>query len=77
MGKVIAVNLTGVKNCIRAQCKVMKEGAAIASAASLAGLRGRPGLSAYVASKHGVVGLTRTIAKEVGRRGIRVNCVAP
>lgn len=75
--KVIAVNLTGVMYCMRAEVRAMSNGGSIVSAASLAGIRGRPGLSAYVCSKHGVVGLTRTVAKEVGRKGIRVNAIAP
>ncbi|GAC1494235.1 MAG: hypothetical protein NVS2B11_17650 [Acetobacteraceae bacterium] len=45
--------------------------------ASTAGLVGSPGLSAYVASKHGVLGLTRSAAGEVGAAGIRVNAVCP
>ena len=55
----------------------MKRGASIVNCASLAGLMGRPGITAYSVSKHGVVGLTRSAAKEVGERGIRVNAVAP
>lgn len=74
---VIGVNLTGVFYCVRAQLKVMERGASIVNCASLAGLMGRPGICAYSVSKHGVVGLTRTVAKEVGGKGIRVNAVAP
>ncbi|KAJ5403033.1 uncharacterized protein N7487_008929 [Penicillium crustosum] len=74
---ILAVNLTGTMNCIRAQIKVMREGASIVNAASTTGLAGRPNLCAYSASKHGVVGLTRSVAAEVGHRGIRVNAVAP
>lgn len=74
---VLRVNLTGVFYCIRAQLKVMQRGASIVNCASLAGLMGRPGIAAYSVSKHGVVGLTRTVAKEVGPKGIRVNAVAP
>jgi NAD(P)-dependent dehydrogenase (short-subunit alcohol dehydrogenase family) len=47
------------------------------NAASIAGLIGRKNNAAYVASKHGVVGLTRSAAKEEGHRNIRVNCIAP
>ena len=75
--KVLAVNLSGVMYCVRAQVKVMGQGGSIVNAASLAGIMGRPGLGAYVCSKHGVVGLTKTVAKEVGPKGIRVNCIAP
>src|SRR5258708_12405887 len=52
-------------------------GGAIVNTASAAGLTGSPGLPAYVASKHGVVGLTRAAAIEYGREKIRVNCVCP
>ncbi|KAL3456765.1 hypothetical protein BJX64DRAFT_296386 [Aspergillus heterothallicus] len=75
--RVLAVNLSGVMFCVRAQIKVMQRGASIVNATSLAGIRGRPGLGAYVCAKHGVVGLTKTVAREVGGRGIRVNAVAP
>ena len=75
--KMIAVNLTGLMYCVRAQIRVMQRGASIVNASSLSGITGRPGLGAYVCSKHGVVGLTKTVAKEVGSKGIRVNAVAP
>ncbi|KAJ3536862.1 hypothetical protein NM208_g6547 [Fusarium decemcellulare] len=75
--KIIAVNLTGVFYCIRAQTRVMTNGGSIVNVASLSGIRGRAGLGAYVASKHGVVGLTKTAAREVGIKGIRVNAVCP
>lgn len=74
---VIGVNLTGVKNCMRDEIGNMNEGGSIVNAASIAGLQGFSKNSAYVASKHGVVGLTRSAAKEVGDRAIRVNCIAP
>jgi len=75
--KMIAVNLSGVMYCVRAQIRAMKSGGSIVNAASLAGIMGRPGIGAYACSKHGVVGLTKTAAKEVGINGIRVNAVAP
>lgn len=75
--KILAVNLTGVFYCMRAQLRVMKQGAAIVNAASTAALSGRAGVMAYSVSKHGVLGLTRCAAKENGSRGIRVNAVAP
>lgn len=73
----LSVNLTGLMYCLRAQVRVMQAGGSIVNAASTAGLMGRPGLSAYSTSKHAVVGLTKTVAKEVGSKGIRVNAVAP
>jgi NAD(P)-dependent dehydrogenase (short-subunit alcohol dehydrogenase family) len=76
-GRVLAVNLSGTMFCVRAQMRVMQRGASIVNAASMAGVRGRPGLGPYVCAKHGVVGLTRTVAWEVGEVGVRVNAVAP
>ncbi|CZR65134.1 related to D-arabinitol 2-dehydrogenase [Phialocephala subalpina] len=76
---VLDVNLTGVMHCLRAEVKIgeMEEGGAIVNASSVAGLQGRVTAGSYVASKHGVIGLTKTVAKEVGGRGLRVNCIAP
>jgi NAD(P)-dependent dehydrogenase (short-subunit alcohol dehydrogenase family) len=77
--RTIAVNLTGVFFCMKAEiAQMLKQGGgAIVNTASAAGLAGSPGLPAYVASKHGVVGLTRAAAIEYGREKIRVNCVCP
>ncbi|CAK7213478.1 hypothetical protein SCUCBS95973_001807 [Sporothrix curviconia] len=78
----IAINLTGLMHCMRAQTASMRangiEGdGSIVNAASIMGIQGAVGSAAYCSSKHGVVGLTRATAKEVGPQGIRVNCVAP
>ncbi|PVH84294.1 3-oxoacyl-reductase [Cadophora sp. DSE1049] len=76
---VMDINLTGMMHCLRAEVQIgeLGKGSAIVNVSSIAGLQGRPTAGSYVASKHGVIGLTRTVAKEVGRRGVRVNCIAP
>lgn len=77
--QVIAVNLTGVFNCTRAVAPVMiaQGGGRILNAASVVGLYGNLGQTNYAASKAGVIAMTRTWAKELGRKGITVNAVAP
>jgi NAD(P)-dependent dehydrogenase (short-subunit alcohol dehydrogenase family) len=77
--RVLAINLTGVWLCMKYEIPQMLKqgGGAIVNTASVAGLVGLAGRSAYVASKHGVVGITRTAALEYAKQGIRVNCVCP
>ena len=77
--RMIAVNLSGVFYCLRYQIRAMLKtgGGSIVNTASIAGQIGLAGIPGYVAGKHGVVGLTRTIAVEYGARNIRCNAVAP
>lgn len=75
---MLDVNLTGAMNCMRAELSHMNpNGGSIVNAASILATRGWAGACAYSASKHGVVGLTKSAAREVGVNGVRVNCIAP
>ena len=77
--RVMGINATGVFLCMKYEIPAMLEsgGGCIVNTSSKAGLVGDPGLSVYSASKHAVVGLTKTAALEYARNGIRINCVAP
>jgi 3-oxoacyl-[acyl-carrier protein] reductase len=77
--RVIDVNLKGVYHCAQAAATVMAEqnGGVILNASSFSGIYGNYGQTNYVASKSAVIGMTKTWAKELGPKGIRVNAVAP
>jgi NAD(P)-dependent dehydrogenase (short-subunit alcohol dehydrogenase family) len=78
--RVIAVNVRGVYLGLREMLRALQRqasGGAIVNTASIAGLRSGAGLAPYVASKHAVIGLTRTAAVEGAAFGVRVNAVAP
>jgi 3alpha(or 20beta)-hydroxysteroid dehydrogenase len=78
--RLIGVNVRGVYLGLREVLRALRrqdQGGAIVNTASIAGLRGGAGLAPYIASKHAVVGLTRTAALEAAEFGVRVNAVAP
>jgi NAD(P)-dependent dehydrogenase (short-subunit alcohol dehydrogenase family) len=77
--RLLAVDLTGVWLCLKHEIPQMlrQEGGAIVNTSSVSGLRGGQDSPAYVASKHGVVGLTRKAARDYAADGIRVNAVCP
>jgi NAD(P)-dependent dehydrogenase (short-subunit alcohol dehydrogenase family) len=77
--RVIGINLRGVWSCMKYELRQMASqgSGAIVNNASVGALTGNPGIGAYIASKHGVVGLTRTAALEYIQHGVRVNAVNP
>ncbi len=76
---VVGVNLKGVWLCVRAQVRHMRPRGAgtIINTASAAALVGAPGTTPYTAAKHGILGITRTVALELATAGVRVNSIAP
>lgn len=77
--KIMAVNVKGTWLCIREEARVMQEQGtgSIVNMSSIGGVRGSSGMGAYQATKHAVIGLTRTAAHDFGPLGIRVNVIAP
>lgn len=77
--QIMAVNVKGTWLCIREEVKVMRQqgSGSIVNMSSVGGFRGSSGFGAYQATKHAVIGLTRTAAHDFGPFGIRVNVIAP
>jgi len=76
--QVIGVNLKGTFNCTKAVIRhMLKKGGSIVNVSSVTGLMGNAGQSNYAASKAAIIGFTKSLAKEYGERGVRVNAVAP
>jgi len=77
--QVIDVNLTGVFYCVKivSEYMLLNQWGRILNASSVVGLYGNFGQTNYVSTKAGLIGMTKTLARELGRKGITVNCVAP
>ena len=75
--RVLAVNVLGPFHVAKHALKAMRSGGSLMLNSSVVGLTSDPGIAAYATSKHALVGLMRTAAKEVAPRGIRVNTIHP
>jgi len=75
--RVIDTNLTAVYLVAKAASPLMSDGGSIVNITSAVAMRGMPGRTHYISSKAGLIGMTRALCKELGRRGIRVNALAP
>ncbi|OJD37797.1 uncharacterized protein BKCO1_6000101 [Diplodia corticola] len=74
---LLGVNLTGMFYCLRSEINNIADGGSIVCISSVQGLLGFPTSASYAASKHGVLGLVKSAAKETGERRVRINAVAP
>lgn len=74
---IININTTGMFKCIRESLKYMKSGSSIINITSMNGIYGSPYQAAYSASKGAIIAMTKSMAKELGPKGIRVNAIAP